>query len=158
MKPFDNVAISSTEPKNNADVWIKHGNNVEDDILVNKGGMYTSILNKKEDYSPVFDTTYIKTGTGIVKFCSVINKVAYISLELTLKAVSLGNQQVKLATGLPKTVANFICVIYLYRNNALYKTLRFRISTNGELISWYNETTQLQDNDTFLVNISYPVQ
>ena len=158
MKPFDNVAISSTEPKNNADVWIKHGNNVEDDILVNKGGMYTSILNKKEDYSPVFDTTYITSSTETIKFCSVINKIAYVSLELSLNSASLSNQQVKLATGLPKSIANFNDTGYLFRGSALYKTLRFRINSAGELISWYNSAIELQKNDTILLNISYPIQ
>lgn len=28
MKPFDNVAISSTEPKNKAEVWIQHSRNI----------------------------------------------------------------------------------------------------------------------------------
>lgn len=28
MKPFDNVIVSATEPKNNADVWVKHGKNL----------------------------------------------------------------------------------------------------------------------------------
>lgn len=158
MKPFDNVAISSTEPKNNADVWIKHGNNVEDDILVNHNGVYNSVINKKENYNPTFDTTYITGSTGTIKFCSVINKVAYVSLELSFKAVSLSNQQVKLVTGLPKAIANFNDIGHLFRNNALYKTLRFRINTAGEFISWYNSAIELQVNDTMLLNISYPVQ
>lgn len=51
MKPFNNVIVSATEPKNNADVWIKHGDSVEDDILVNTNGVYNSVLNRKNAIS-----------------------------------------------------------------------------------------------------------
>lgn len=38
------VKVSATEPNPKADVWIQHGDSVEDDIKVNDNGVYNSVL------------------------------------------------------------------------------------------------------------------
>lgn len=38
------IKVSATEPSPKADVWIQHGDDVEDDIFVNNNGVYNSVL------------------------------------------------------------------------------------------------------------------
>lgn len=63
MKPFNNMAISPTEPENKADVWIKHSNNLIDKNNLIEGyriGTNGSLF-KNDGY---FSTDYIKVKSN----------------------------------------------------------------------------------------------
>lgn len=66
MKPFDNVAISSTEPKNKADIWIKHCKN-----------MFKTLPNTQT----VNGITFTNNGDGTIIANGTATAVAYITID-----------------------------------------------------------------------------
>lgn len=58
MKPFNNVAISSTEPKNKADVWIQHSKNIFNSKL-EKGSINFQTGSLESSSNAVRTTDYI---------------------------------------------------------------------------------------------------
>ena len=66
MKPFNNVAISSTEPKNKADVWIKHCKN-----------MFKTLPNTQT----VNGITFTNNGDGTITVNGTATAVAYIIID-----------------------------------------------------------------------------
>ena len=66
MKPFNNVIVSATEPKNKADVWIKHCKNMVK-TLPN-----TQIVN---------GITFTNNGDGTITVNGTATAVAYITID-----------------------------------------------------------------------------
>ena len=60
MKPFNNVIVSATEPKNKADVWIQHSKNLFDEntwivgkSITSTGQEYSNSAWSSSDYIPI---------------------------------------------------------------------------------------------------------
>ena len=59
------VKVSATEPEPKADVWIQHGDDVEDDILVNDNGVYNSVVIQNITTGVEFKTKKVIDGHQI---------------------------------------------------------------------------------------------
>lgn len=123
MKPFNNVIVSATEPKNNADVWIKHGDSVEDDILVNTNGVYNSVLNRKNAIS-----------LGIKEQVNIIQQGLRTLVPMDNLSVKVGETFELLSDGTIKILKNTI--IFAFAQTQLIindtDTGRLYIEKNGD--------------------------
>ena len=78
MKPFDNVAISSGEPRNNADVWIKHGKNLFNAIIEQGGISDLGADNAGNNRLRTLEYIFLKKGTYTLSFTGLEYSGGYL--------------------------------------------------------------------------------
>lgn len=128
----------------------------EDDILVNDNGVYSSVLNKTEEYNIAEESAYI--NSKVVRWCKVKNGIAYVAIEFIPKNISMGTEGYKFFSGLPKPKASFQVSTLLYRGSDINLPIRFYLKTDGTLSYWYNPKLDLKTSYTFMLETSYPIE
>ena len=117
------VKVSATEPNPKADVWIKHGDDVEDDILVNDNGVYNSVLNRKNAIS-----------LGIKEQVNITQQGLRILVPMDNLSVKVGETFELLSDGTIKILKNTI--IFAFAQTQLIindtDTGRLYIEKNGD--------------------------
>ena len=78
MKPFDNVAISSGEPRNNADVWIKHGKNLFNAVIEQGGISDLGADNTGNNRLRTLEFIFLKKGTYTLSFTGLEYSGGYL--------------------------------------------------------------------------------
>lgn len=78
MKPFDNIAISSGEPRNNADVWIKHGKNLFNAIIEQGGISDLGADNAGNNRLRTLEFIFLKKGTYTLSFTGLEYSGGYL--------------------------------------------------------------------------------
>ena len=97
MKPFNNVIVSAAEPKNNADVWIKHSKNLLrlNDYTESKSGLTLTVKNNVIKITGSgSDTFYLDK---IINFTDLANKIK--GKTITLSSTDINYCSFTLATG-----------------------------------------------------------
>lgn len=96
MKPFDNVMVSATEPKN-ADIWVKHSKNLLrlNDYTESKSGLTLTVKNNViKIIGSGSDTFYLDK---IINFTDLANKIK--GKTITLSSTDINYCSFTLATG-----------------------------------------------------------
>lgn len=78
MKPFDHIVVSATEPKNKANIWIKHGKNLFNAVIEQGGISDLGADNTGNNRLRTLEFIFLKKGTYTLSFSGLEYSGGYL--------------------------------------------------------------------------------
>lgn len=78
MKPFDPIVVSATEPKNKANIWIKHGKNLFNAVIEQGGISDLGADNTGNNRLRTLEFIFLKKGTYTLSFSGLEYSGGYL--------------------------------------------------------------------------------